>query len=617
MAPTTRARAATPVKKERSPSPSKTKGSKASRGGGGGNPVKWIVAAVAAVGVGMSDAFSRLSPAKKAAVILAIPFALNFTYKRLLTLACIDPTNIAAKWTAGLLRSYSFEGDEFFAADGAPPAVAAQREAGFKKLTERFSFKAGGNMERLTVELADGLSDIRFTDTNRVPFPFQKVVRANLQVASVVDKSMGPVLVDFDGEEMLDVSGSYGVNVAGYDEYKGFVERGWERVKDLGPNVLGPVHPIIMDVIKPLKAISKLDEVSFHMSGTEAVMAAVRLARFNTRKSLVVTFGGAYHGWWDGMQPGAGNERFTSDLLSVKDMNRNSMNMIKARASEIAAVLVSPLQGLNPGKPPPSDMVLMDAKVRTTIDKIKDYQVWLHELRAVTAELGIALIFDEVYTGFRMAPGGAQEFYGVQADMVVYGKTLGGGMPVGVVCGKEELMHRFDKVHPLRVNYVIGTFAAAPITLGAMAEFLAWHANPATTALYAAGQANTDKFVLDTNAALIAAKLPIRVDSLTTVWTVLFNQPGRYHWMFQYYLRAEGLALSWVGTGRCLFSLDFTDAQFQQVTRALLAAGKAMQEDGWWWVGEEGAAPAVTAKSISSRMGFEVVSALVGLRKST
>ena len=173
----------------------------------------------------------------------------------------------------------------------------------------------------------------------------------------------GPELINYDGETMLDVSGSYGVNVVGYEGYKGFVDRGWARVRDLGANVLGPVHPAILDVIRPLREITGLDEVSFHMSGTEAVMAAVRLARFNTRRKLVVTFGGAYHGWWDGMQPGAGNERFTSDVLSIKDMSPASMRLIRARASEIAAVLVSPLQGLNPNKPPPSDLVLLDAKV--------------------------------------------------------------------------------------------------------------------------------------------------------------------------------------------------------------------------------------------------------------
>jgi glutamate-1-semialdehyde 2,1-aminomutase len=123
--------------------------------------------------------------------------------------------------------------------------------------------------------------------------------------------------------------------------------------------------------------------------------------------------------------------------------------------------------------------------MRETNDRIKDYTEWLHQLRKVTKEYDIPMIFDEVYTGFRMRPRGAQEFYNIQADMVVYGKTLGGGMPVGVVCGKKSLMHRFDPKHPLRVNYVIGTFAAAPITLGAMAEFLKWQARPQTISLYA------------------------------------------------------------------------------------------------------------------------------------
>lgn len=212
-----------------------------------------------------------------------------------------------------------------------------------------------------------------------------------------------------------------------------------------------------------------------------------------------------------------------------------------------------------------------------------------------------------------MTQKGAQDFYGIQADMVVYGKTLGGGMPVGVVCGKKSLMHRFDSTRPLRVNYVIGTFSAAPITLGAMAEFLEWQAKDSTAALYKAGQEKTDKFILDTNDAFITANLPMRVDSLTTVWTVLFKQPGRYHWMFQYYLRAEGLALSWVGTGRCLFSLDFTDEQYQQVTQALLRAGQRMKNDGWWWSGTE--ETPLTAQDISMRMGKELGSTLLGMRK--
>jgi len=251
-------------------------------------------------------------------------------------------------------------------------------------------------------------------------------------------------------------------------------------------------------------------------------------------------------------------------------------------------------------------MVLMDAKVRTTIDKIKDYQVWLHELRAVTAELGIALIFDEVYTGFRMAPGGAQAFYGVQADMVVYGKTLGGGMPVGVVCGRRELMRRFDPTRPLRVAYVIGTFSAAPLTLGCVAAFLEWVRSDKGKRMYADAQASTDDFITRTNKALIAEGLPLRLQNLTTVWTVLFTCPGRYHWLFQYYLRAEGVALSWVGTGRCLFSLDFADKDYQALEVALLKAARRMRDDGWWYAG-------VSSKQIKRRMGLEFAKQVLGL----
>jgi glutamate-1-semialdehyde 2,1-aminomutase len=160
-------------------------------------------------------------------------------------------------------------------------------------------------------------------------------------------------------------------------------------------------------------------------------------------------------------------------------------------------------------------------------------------------------------------------------------------------------MQRFDPVHPLRVCYVIGTFAAAPITLAAMSEFLAWVTKPKTAKLYSDATARTDKWVHDVNAALAKEEMPMRVDNLTTVWTVLFSQPGRYHWMYQYYLRAEGLSLSWVGTGRCLFSLDFKDKDYTAVKDALLRAARQMKADGWW----DGD---VTGKTISKRIATEL-----------
>ena len=134
--------------------------------------------------------------------------------------------------------------------------------------------------------------------------------------------------------------------------------------------------------------------------------------------------------------------------------------------------------------------------------------------------------------------------------------------------------------------------------------------------------ARTDAWVMETNRALAALEpaVPLRVDSLTTVWTVLFKQPGRYHWMYQYYLRAEGLALSWVGTGRCLFSLDFTPEQYAQTQRALVAAAEKMRDDGWWWDGSAEGEEPLTSKAISSMVAKELVGGMVaswtkGLRR--
>jgi glutamate-1-semialdehyde 2,1-aminomutase len=206
----------------------------------------------------------------------------------------------------------------------------------------------------------------------------------------------------------LDVGGSYGVNVAGCERYKEWMHKGLERVKDVGP-VLGPLHPLVADNIALLKSVSHLDEVSFHMSGTEAVMAAVRLARFNTRRKLIVCFSGAYHGWWDGVQPGLGSERRLDDCLTLKDLHPAALAVIRRQAKEIAGVLVNPVQAFPPNSPPPSDAILLTSGVRQTRDSTSQYAQWLHQWRAVCSACGIPLLFDAVYTGFRLAPGGAQE----------------------------------------------------------------------------------------------------------------------------------------------------------------------------------------------------------------
>src|SRR5215475_3733555 len=121
---------------------------------------------------------------------------------------------------------------------------------------------------------------------------------------------------------------------------------------------------IVAENIALLKTVSGMDEVSFHMSGTEAVMAAIRMARFNTQRKLIVCFSGAYHGWWDGVQPGLGSERSIDDCLTLKDLHPASLDVLRWRAHEIAGVVVNPMQSFHPNAPPPNDAILLTSGVR-------------------------------------------------------------------------------------------------------------------------------------------------------------------------------------------------------------------------------------------------------------
>jgi glutamate-1-semialdehyde 2,1-aminomutase len=213
------------------------------------------------------------------------------------------------------------------------------------------------------------------------------------------------------------------------------------------------------------------------------------------------------------------------------------------------------------------------------------------------------LIFDEVFVGFRLAAGGAQEYFNVRADMVTYGKTVAGGLPVGVLCGRREFMRRFREERPADICFARGTFNSHPYVMGAMYEFLHRMESDAVRTLYR-GLDVWDSRAAALNDRLAAAKLPVRVAALSTIWTLYYPEPSRYNWMFQYYLRAAGLSLSWVGTGRLIFSLNYTEADFAAVADRILAAAGDMQRDGWWWHDA-----ALTDKSIRRRVLREMIQA--------
>ncbi|HET6147517.1 MAG TPA: aminotransferase class III-fold pyridoxal phosphate-dependent enzyme [Polyangia bacterium] len=502
------------------------------------------------------------------------------------------------RWVASLVPFYEYPDDQIFGSDGAPPEIVDQRHDGFMRLAalyrERFARTAAH-----TREVEQSISDLQFTSAYRVPFQYSRFVRQHLRAGVFVTSSSGVRVTDLDGNSLYDLTGSYGVNVFGYDFYKECIDRGADRVRALGP-VLGAYHPLVANNVQRLREISGLDEVSFHMSGTEAVMQAVRLARYHTRRTHLVRFCGAYHGWWGDVQPGIGNPSRARETYTLKEMDDDTLRVLRRRR-DIACVLVNPLQALHPNANAPTDSTLLDSSRGAGFDRER-YTGWLQQLRAVCSERGIALIFDEVFVGFRLAPGGAQEYFGVKADMVTYGKTLGGGLPIGALCGRKDLMKRFRDDRPADVCFARGTFNSHPYVMGAMHELLRRLDTPQLRSLYRDLDRTWNDRAERLNDRLRNQGLPVQISNLSSIWAVSYTQPSRYNWMLQYYLRAEGLALSWVGTGRFIFSLDYTDADFEAVADRFVAAARAMQRDGFWWTDA-----ALTNKAIKRRVLREML----------
>tara|TARA_B110000503_G_scaffold30128_1_gene48718 strand:+ start:21516 stop:23234 length:1719 start_codon:yes stop_codon:yes gene_type:complete len=508
-----------------------------------------------------------------------------------------------AKWSRRLSRQvagYSFDEDRYFTSDGAPPDIAALRRTGLSRLSQVATTSSPKSLA-YAESLYGTISDVNFTSAYRVPFPYREGLPKPLRQVAVLEESADVRVRDLDGNWRYDLTGSYGVNVFGYDFYKECIDEGMSLVRKLGP-VLGAYHPVVRDNVTRITQIAGLDEVSFHMSGTEAVMQAVRLARYHTGKTHLVRLCGAYHGWWDGVQPGIGNQRKVDDVYTLADLSEHTLKVLESR-TDIACVLINPLQAMHPNADAAGDASLVNSKRAAGFERAQ-YTHWLQRVRSACTRRGIVMIFDEVFTGFRLGYRGAQGYFGIQADMVTYGKTLGGGLPVGVLCGRRDLMQRFKPDQPVNISFARGTFNSHPYVLAAMNIFLQRIEQPHYQHLYDQAEATWNARIAELNARLETSKLPVKVVNLHTICTVLYLTPSRYNWMFQFYLRDQGLELSWVGSGRMIMSLNFTDTDFEEVTSRFVRAAKNMSDDGWWWQAAE-----LTAKIIQRQLIVEMLHA--------
>lgn len=271
-----------------------------------------------------------------------------------------------------------------------------------------------------------------------------------------LDRGLGSHVWDVDGKEYIDLIGSWGPLILGHccEAVEQAVSEAIRKGLSFGAPTAAEV-----DMAELVCDMTGIEMVRMVNSGTEAVMSALRLARGATGRSKIIKFAGCYHGHTDAMLVKAGSGALTGgapdsagvpaeiagDTLTANYNDLNSVEvLLKANPGQVAAVIVEPVAA-NMGVVPPRPG-------------------FLQGLRKLCDESGALLIFDEVITGFRLAPGGAQEYYGVRADLVTYGKIIGGGMPVGAYGGSRKLM---EQVAPLGPVYQAGTLSGNPVAMAA------------------------------------------------------------------------------------------------------------------------------------------------------
>lgn len=272
-----------------------------------------------------------------------------------------------------------------------------------------------------------------------------------------VEKAKGAYLYDVDGNQLIDYINSWGPMILGH-AHKPVVEAVVEKAQK-GTSFGMPTEIETEIAALAVSMVPNIDKIRFVNSGTEACMSAVRLARGYTKKEKIIKFSGCYHGHSDSflIQAGSGAITFgapnspgvtqgtAKDTLLAKynDLN-NVKEVIDANKGEIACIILEPVAG-NMGCIPPAEG-------------------FLEGLRMLCNENDILLIFDEVMTGFRLAPGGAQELFGVDADIVTFGKVIGGGLPVGAFAARAEIM---DYLAPIGPVYQAGTLSGNPLAMAA------------------------------------------------------------------------------------------------------------------------------------------------------
>jgi amino acid adenylation domain-containing protein len=350
---------------------------------------------------------------------------------------------------------------------------------------------------------------------------------------------------------------------------------------------IGPQTELTGRVAELVSRLTGMERVAFCNTGSEAVLAAIRTARTVTGKDKIAVFSGDYHGIFDevlvkrvgttnrGVPVAPGIPGNAIESVLVLDYGEaRALAEIRANASELAAILVEPVQSRNPKLQP---------------------REFLHELRALTRELDIPLVFDEMITGFRLHPGGAQAHFGVRADIAAYGKVVAGGMPIGVVAGSGRYMDALDggmwrfgdeSAPEAGMTWFSGTFVRHPLALAA-AEAALLHLVEHGPALQARVNDRTERLVRELNAWYEEHDFPIRIEHFSSLFLPRFQGHQEFAGLFWHYLRDLGIHTH---EGRPNYlTAAHTDADLERIAHGFKAAAAWMRASGF--LGEGGPLP--------------------------
>ncbi|PXV61430.1 amino acid adenylation domain-containing protein [Dyella jiangningensis] len=388
----------------------------------------------------------------------------------------------------------------------------------------------------------------------------------------VVNRSKGSKVWDLDGNEYVDALNGFGMNLFGWQP--DFVLDAVRRQLDAGYEI-GPQHPLAGEVAEQVCELTGFDRAALCNTGSEAVMGAIRIARTVTGRDTLVIFTGSYHGIFDevivrgtkklrSVPAAPGILRNTSENVLVLDYGTpETLQIIRERAASIAAVLVEPVQSRRPDFQP------------------RDF---LKELRAITADAGALLIFDEVVTGFRSHPRGAQHVLGIDADLASYGKVVGGGFPIGVIAGKRRYMDALDgggwqygdaSIPTVGVTYFAGTFVRHPLALAA-AHAVLNHLKQNGPALQERLNARTSLLMDELNAFCASVGAPIQLVHFASVWKTNFTEDHPLQDLLFAMIRSRGIHL--LDNFPCFFTTAHSEQDFQAIAKAFKESVLEMQE---------------------------------------